>query len=40
MKVVSGCDKESAEEIAKVYGLVVEAGVLKRPLLKWQKQRK
>ena len=29
IKVVSGCDNESLEEIAKVYGLVVEAGVHK-----------
>jgi len=29
IKVVSGCDDESLEEIAKVYGLVVEAGVHK-----------
>ncbi|MET0391714.1 MAG: nucleotide sugar dehydrogenase [Chitinophagaceae bacterium] len=27
IKVVSGCDAESLEEIAKVYGLVVEAGI-------------
>jgi UDP-N-acetyl-D-galactosamine dehydrogenase len=27
VKVVSGCDVESCEEIAKVYGLVVEAGI-------------
>lgn len=26
-KVVAGCDKESTEEIAKVYGIVVKAGV-------------
>lgn len=29
VKVVSGCDAESLEEIAKVYGLVVEAGIHK-----------
>ena len=27
VKVVSGCDKESAENIAKVYELIIEAGV-------------
>ncbi|MFN8264602.1 MAG: hypothetical protein U0T11_00925 [Chitinophagaceae bacterium] len=27
MKVVSGCDAESAEEIAKTYEIVVTAGV-------------
>jgi len=29
IKVVSGCDEESLDQIAKVYGLVVEAGVYK-----------
>src|SRR6187397_3663671 len=29
IKVVSGCDEESLEEIANVYGLVVEAGIHK-----------
>ncbi|HSU28194.1 MAG TPA: nucleotide sugar dehydrogenase [Chitinophagaceae bacterium] len=33
-KVVSGCDKESLEEIAKVYEIVVEAGVHKAPSIK------
>lgn len=33
-KVVSGCDAESLEEIAKVYGLVVEAGVHKASCIK------
>ncbi|MES1198330.1 MAG: nucleotide sugar dehydrogenase [Chitinophagaceae bacterium] len=34
IKVVSGCDAESLEEIAKVYGLVVEAGVHKASCIK------
>jgi UDP-N-acetyl-D-galactosamine dehydrogenase len=34
IKVVSGCDIESLEEIAKVYGLVVEAGVHKASSIK------
>jgi UDP-N-acetyl-D-galactosamine dehydrogenase len=34
IKVVSGCDPESLEEIAKVYGLVVEAGVHKASSIK------
>ena len=34
VKVVSGCDKESLEEIAKVYGLVVEAGIHKASSIK------
>ena len=33
-KVVSGCDHESLEEIAKVYELVVEAGVFKASSIK------
>ena len=33
-KVVSGCDEESAEEIAKVYEIVVEAGVHKASSIK------
>ncbi len=33
-KVVSGCDKESLEEIAKVYELVVKAGVHKASSIK------
>ncbi|MFN5346546.1 MAG: nucleotide sugar dehydrogenase [Bacteroidota bacterium] len=33
-KVVSGCDAESAEEIAKVYEIVVEAGVHKASSIK------
>src|SRR4030042_4447752 len=33
-KVVSGCDKESLEEIANVYQLVVEAGVYKASSIK------
>ena len=34
VKVVSGCDRESVEEIAKVYGLVVEAGIHKASSIK------
>jgi UDP-N-acetyl-D-galactosamine dehydrogenase len=34
IKVVSGCDAESLEEIAKVYALVVEAGVHKASSIK------
>jgi len=34
VKVVSGCDGESLEEIAKVYGLVVEAGIHKASSIK------
>jgi UDP-N-acetyl-D-galactosamine dehydrogenase len=34
VKVVSGCDEESLETIAKVYELVVEAGVYKAPSIK------
>jgi len=34
IKVVSGCDSESAEEIAKVYKLVVDAGVHKASSIK------
>ncbi len=34
MKVVSGSDKESLDEIAKVYELVVDAGVHKAPSIK------
>jgi UDP-N-acetyl-D-galactosamine dehydrogenase len=33
-KVVSGCDRESLEEIAKVYQVVVEAGVYKASSIK------
>ncbi len=33
-KIVSGCDQESLEEIAKVYELVVEAGVFKASSIK------
>src|SRR5690606_871430 len=33
-KVVSGCDKDSCEEIAKVYELVVQAGVHKASSIK------
>ena len=34
IKVVSGCDAESLEEIAKVYGLVVTAGIHKASSIK------
>ncbi len=34
IKVVSGCDAESLEEIAKVYELVVTAGVTRHPASK------
>ena len=34
IKVVSGCDEESLEVIAKVYGLVVDAGVHKASSIK------
>src|SRR5688572_27463421 len=34
IKVVSGCDKESLEEIAKVYELVVKAGVHRASCIK------
>jgi len=34
VKVVSGCDGESLQEIAKVYGLVVEAGIHKASSIK------
>jgi UDP-N-acetyl-D-glucosamine/UDP-N-acetyl-D-galactosamine dehydrogenase len=34
MKVVSGCDAESSENIAKVYGLVVQAGIYKASSIK------
>ena len=34
VKVVAGCDAESLEEIAKVYGLVVEAGIHKASSIK------
>jgi UDP-N-acetyl-D-galactosamine dehydrogenase len=33
-KVVSGCDEESLEQIALVYGLVVEAGIFKTSSIK------
>lgn len=34
IKIVSGCDTESLEEIAKIYELVVEAGLHKAPSIK------
>lgn len=34
VKVVSGCDEESLEEIARVYGIVVKAGIHKAPSIK------
>lgn len=33
-KVVSGCDEESTDEIAKVYEIVVQAGIHKAPSIK------
>jgi len=34
MKVVSGCDDESLEEVAKVYSIVCKAGIHKAPSIK------
>lgn len=34
LKVVSGCDAESLEMIAKVYGLIIKAGIHKAPTIK------
>ncbi|HUM46657.1 MAG TPA: nucleotide sugar dehydrogenase [Chitinophagales bacterium] len=34
IKVVSGCDAESLDEIAKVYGIAVKAGIHKAPAIK------
>jgi UDP-N-acetyl-D-glucosamine/UDP-N-acetyl-D-galactosamine dehydrogenase len=34
LKVVSGCDQESLEEIAQVYGLIIQAGIHKAPSIK------
>lgn len=34
VKVVSGCDKETLEEVANVYGMVVKAGVYKADSIK------
>lgn len=34
LKIVSGCDKESLEVIAKVYGSIVKAGIHKAPTIK------
>jgi UDP-N-acetyl-D-glucosamine/UDP-N-acetyl-D-galactosamine dehydrogenase len=34
LKIVSGCDDESSEEIAKVYGHIIEAGVYKASSIK------
>jgi UDP-N-acetyl-D-galactosamine dehydrogenase len=34
LKVVSGCDAESLELIAKVYGLIITAGIHKAPTIK------
>jgi len=34
LKVVSGCDAESKEEIAKVYGHIIKAGIYKAPSIK------
>lgn len=34
LKIVSGCDKESCEEIAKIYGEVISAGIYKASSIK------
>ncbi len=34
VKIVSGCDEESAEEIAKVYGSIITAGIYKATSIK------
>jgi UDP-N-acetyl-D-glucosamine/UDP-N-acetyl-D-galactosamine dehydrogenase len=34
LKVVSGCDDESLDVIAKVYGLIIKAGIHKAPTIK------
>jgi UDP-N-acetyl-D-galactosamine dehydrogenase len=34
LKIVSGCDAESLEEIAKVYGHIIQAGIYKAPSIK------
>ncbi|RLJ01837.1 MAG: nucleotide sugar dehydrogenase [Candidatus Aenigmatarchaeota archaeon] len=34
VKVVSGCDKETTEDIAKVYGKIIKAGIYKAPDIK------
>ncbi len=34
VKITSGCDQESADEIANIYGEVVEAGIHKAPSIK------
>jgi UDP-N-acetyl-D-galactosamine dehydrogenase len=34
LKVVSGCDEESKEEIAQVYGSIIEAGIFKAATIK------
>jgi len=34
VKVVSGCDKETTEEMAKVYGKIIKAGICKAPDIK------
>ncbi|MEI6412252.1 MAG: nucleotide sugar dehydrogenase [Bacteroidota bacterium] len=34
LKIVSGCDAESSEEIAKVYGHIIKAGIYKAPSIK------
>lgn len=33
-KIVSGCDEEALEEIAKIYGIIVEAGVFRAESIK------
>jgi UDP-N-acetyl-D-glucosamine/UDP-N-acetyl-D-galactosamine dehydrogenase len=34
LKIVSGCDDEALEEISKIYGHIIEAGVYKAPSVK------
>lgn len=34
LKIVSGCDEEALQEIAKVYGHIIEAGIYKAPSVK------
>ena len=37
LKVVAGCDEESLDNIAKIYGIIVQAGVHKASSLKLPK---
>ena len=40
VKVTSGCDPESSENIAKTYELIIKSGVHGQAQLKWQRQLK